>query len=105
MSPVALLIVVLVCIAISVIVGNKLNINIGILAMAFAYIIGTFIMGTPTKDLLNSRKRDTGSAGYFFVGQLLLFFSFSHLFDRHFNPSFDIDVDFFCSLCYVMILS
>ena len=53
MSPVALLILVIICIAISVILGNKLNINIGLLAIAFAYIIGTFIMKTSTKDLVS----------------------------------------------------
>ena len=72
MSPVALLIVVLVCIAISVIVGNKLNINIGILAMAFAYIIGTFIMGTSTKDLISYWPTST----MFTVLALLLFFGY-----------------------------
>ncbi len=72
MSPVALLILVIACIAISVIVGNKLNINIGILAMAFAYIIGTFIMKTSTKDLISYWPTST----MFTVLSLMLFFGY-----------------------------
>ena len=72
MSPVALLILVIACIAISVIVGNKLNINIGVLAMAFAYIIGTFIMGASTKDVISYWPTST----MFTVLALLLFFGY-----------------------------
>jgi len=72
MSPVALLILVIVCIAISVIVGNKLNINIGILAMVFAYIIGTFIMKTSTRDLIGYWPTST----MFTVLSLCLFFGY-----------------------------
>ena len=72
MSPVALLILVIACIAISVILGNKLNINIGILAMAFAYIIGTFIMKASTKDVVSYWPTST----MFTVLALLLFFGY-----------------------------
>lgn len=72
MSPVALLVLVIACIALSVIIGNKLNINIGLLGMAFAYIIGTFIMKTSTKDLISYWPTST----MFTVLALLLFFGY-----------------------------
>lgn len=72
MSPVALLILVIACIAVCVIVGNKLNINIGLLAMPLAYIIGTFIMKWSTKDVIAFWPTST----MFTVISLCLFFGY-----------------------------
>ena len=72
MSPVVLLFVIIACIAVCVIVGNKLNINIGILAMPITYIIATFIMGSSTKDVVAYWPTST----MFMVISLCLFFGY-----------------------------
>ena len=50
MAPVTLLIVVIACIAACVFLGNKFNINIGLLALPVTYIVSVFLMGNSVKD-------------------------------------------------------
>lgn len=72
MTPVALLVVVIVCIAACVVIGNKLNINIGLLAMAVTYILAVFVMKSSTKDVVSYWPTST----MFMVISLCLFFGY-----------------------------
>jgi len=53
MSPATVLILVIISLAISVILGAKFNHNIGLWAILFAYLIGTFGLGLKTSTLVN----------------------------------------------------
>lgn len=72
MTPVTLLIVCIVCIAACVIVGNKLKINIGLLALPVTYIISVFLMGNSVKETVPFWPTST----MFTVVSLCLFFGY-----------------------------
>ena len=52
MSPSTVLILFLVGIVASIVIGNKLKFNIGLVAMVFAYAIGVFGLGMKTSALI-----------------------------------------------------
>ena len=72
MTPTALLIVCIVCIAACVYLGNKFNINIGVLALPVAYIISVFFLGNSTKETVAFWPTST----MFTVISLCLFFGY-----------------------------
>lgn len=72
MAPVTLLIVVIVCIAACVFLGNKFNINIGLLALPVTYIVSVFLMGNSVKDTVTFWPTST----MFTVLSLCLFFGY-----------------------------
>lgn len=72
MTPVTLLIVCIVCIAACVIIGNKLKINIGLLALPVTYIISVFLMGNSVKETVLFWPTST----MFTVVSLCLFFGY-----------------------------
>lgn len=72
MSPVTLLIVCIVCVAACVYLGNKFNINIGLLALPVAYIVSVFLMGNSAKETVAFWPTST----MFTVVSLCLFFGF-----------------------------
>ncbi|WNC13716.1 hypothetical protein [Brevibacillus brevis] len=66
-------ILIILAIIISIYLGEKLNINTGLVALAFAYLIGCFVLGMSVNDLL-----DTFPTKLFLViFTLALFFNFA----------------------------
>lgn len=47
-------ILIILAIIISIYLGEKLNINTGLVALAFAYLIGCFVLGMSVNDLLDT---------------------------------------------------
>jgi hypothetical protein len=43
---------IILAIILSILLGEKFNINTGLIALAFAYLIGCFVLGMSVKDLL-----------------------------------------------------
>lgn len=72
MTPISLLIVCILCIAACVVLGNKLNINIGLLALPVTYIISVFLMGFSVKETVAFWPTST----MFTVVSLCLFFGY-----------------------------
>lgn len=72
MSPVTLLIVCIVLVAACVFIGNKLSINIGLLALPVTYIVSVFLMGNSVKDTVAFWPTST----MFTVVSLCLFFGY-----------------------------
>ena len=52
MSPWAILVIVLVAVVLSILIGKKFGVNLGIVAIGFAYIIGSFILKLSVKDVI-----------------------------------------------------
>ena len=52
MNSTAMAVICLAAFAISILISYRRKLNTGVLAMAFAYLIGCFLMGLPVKDVV-----------------------------------------------------